>query len=314
MTRGELLEQFQKKLRVENPQEAPSGVSRIIICGMGGSGVVGDILGHFENIWNLPLPVSFHKSYGIPNTRNALFIFVSFSGNTEETLSGFAAARMKKDTIFGVVTGGGKLQKEAEKIKAPHILLPQNSLTPRDGIGYNTYAVLTLLHSFFPTFCIPSQPKLAFESVLQKEAAKIGTAITDTIPLIYTEDSRRVFGMIWKMFLNETGKMPAFTNVLPEMNHNELQSFEKNILPFSAIFLGEKTMQKRIGFRAEITKQILKKEKVKIISLDDFGKTPNEKFWNSVLLAAYTARIVAEKKGIDPSKTQLINQLKKSLA
>jgi glucose/mannose-6-phosphate isomerase len=314
MTRKELLEQFQNTLQTEAPKVAPRTITKVVVCGMGGSGIVGDVLSYFKTTWNLPVSVSTHKSYGIPDVSDALFIFVSFSGNTEETLSGFAAARVKKNTLFGVVTGGGTLATEAKRFNVPRVILPENSLTPRDGIGYNTNAVLTLLHSFFPSFRIPSSPKIAFESVLQKEATKIGQTMTNTIPLIYTEDNRKVIGTIWKMYLNETAKTPAFANVLPEMNHNELQSFEGNTLPFSAIFLGEKTMPKRIGLRAEITKKILKKEGIKILSLNDLGKTPNEKFWNTVLLASYTAQTIAKKKGINPTKTQLINQLKKSLA
>src|SRR3990167_3847886 len=67
-------------------------VDKIVVAGMGGSAVGGDLLKSYMR--DSKIPVFVVKDYSLPGfvDENTLVFAVSYSGNTEETLSVFDAA------------------------------------------------------------------------------------------------------------------------------------------------------------------------------------------------------------------------------
>lgn len=290
-------------------RKLPSSVRKIYICGMGGSGIVGDIL---SSILTKQTPeILTWKNYGIPHKEDVGFIFVSFSGDTKETISGLRTAIKEcPSRIIGVVTSGGKLAEIAKKAKLPRIIIPKENLTPREALGYNTNASLTLLRSAFPSFRADSVSTLS-PSILENESRKLAEMIKETIPLIYTEEKNRVIGHSWKMHLNETGKNPCFNNVLPEMGHNEIQSFENKKFPFTVLFLVENKSAPQIMNRVRASREILKKRNIKSAIITLHGKNSTERLWNGILLGAWTGLYLAKIGKKDPKETSAITELKK---
>src|SRR3989344_8846255 len=100
-------------------------VRNIVIAGMGGSGHAGDLFAAYAQHIKLSIPVFVARDYNLPAfvDKTSLIFIISYSGNTEETLAAFDEALAKKAQIV-VITSGGKLQKIAEGLKLPLVLLP----------------------------------------------------------------------------------------------------------------------------------------------------------------------------------------------
>jgi glucose/mannose-6-phosphate isomerase len=107
----------------------------IVISGMGGSGIGGDILKALLADL-LSMPIITIKDYFLPayvNNKTLLFA-VSYSGNTEETLQCFTQAQRKKCHIISI-TSGGKLLEMSKKCGVDYIELPKGP-SSRCAIGY----------------------------------------------------------------------------------------------------------------------------------------------------------------------------------
>src|SRR3989344_95087 len=105
-------------------------VDKIVVAGMGGSAVGGDLLRLYMS--ESKIPVFVVRDYKVPNfvDENTLFFAVSYSGNTEETIAAFDDAQRKKAKIIAV-TSGGQLASKAKKV----IKIPLG-LQPRAALGY----------------------------------------------------------------------------------------------------------------------------------------------------------------------------------
>src|SRR3989344_2639833 len=90
----------------------------LTIAGMGGSALPGDLLKTLviTGAWRGPHPIILRRDYGLSPvvSRQSLVVCISYSGNTEETLSAYQAARKQKLPVM-VITSGGKLMVWAKR-------------------------------------------------------------------------------------------------------------------------------------------------------------------------------------------------------
>jgi glucose/mannose-6-phosphate isomerase len=288
----------------------------LVVAGMGGSGLVGDVLKSVQEDINLGVPVILWKDYGLPKIyhKNPFFLFVSFSGNTEETLSGLNEAVKKKGNI-AVITGGGDLEKIGKALKLPMAVFGQGNLTPRQSGGKMTYICFNLLKSGFPRLKAPAyflkSPRL-FEGL----GRKIAEQIKNNTVIIYTDLKDQSLGYILKIKLNETAKIKSFQNVLPEMSHNEINSFEKNNSKIAAIFLrssvsGNDKYRSRRTKKFFIVEKLLEQLGVKVVKIDLKGKNNLENNFQAMVLSDWISYYVAVADKVNPYETKIIENLKK---
>lgn len=286
---------------------------KVVICGMGGSGLSAKILSLLSKDLGIPVPIESHKNYGIPwNTeKNTLFIFSSFSGNTEETISGFMEA-LKKKRIIAVVTTGGQLKKLAEKHKIPHALFPKDLLTPREAVGYNYLSVLSLLRICFPKITVTPFSSNSFPTSLEKHGKALAGKMKKKITLLYAEE--RFSGVLdaWKINLNETAKQLAFANYIPEMNHNEIAAVQnaKNTI---AVFFEDMRANPPMKKRMRISEKMFLSENIPTIRVSFSGKNLEERVWRSIALSHWVSFFIAQQNHTDPAKTERIEQFKKTM-
>ena len=116
----------------ENAKLSPAkaDIHNVVIAGMGGSGIGGNLIKAFTND-ELRVPLDVSKSYDVPGFINAntLFIACSFSGNTEETLASAEKARAKGAQIVAI-TSGGKMAEFASSNGFDQIHIPGRSNSP----------------------------------------------------------------------------------------------------------------------------------------------------------------------------------------
>ncbi len=293
----------------------------IIICGMGGSALPGDILVNLQ-----PLDVFVHKDYGLPIQagNESLIICISYSGNTQETLSAFSEAINKKLPLITITTGG-KLEKLAQKYNIPLVKIPPPFIPPRLAIGYQFSALIKILnnHNFLNDKIIEEILELSIKLKPEKwenQGKEIAKKIFKKIPIIYTSKYFQEVGLIWKNSLNETAKIMAITNYFPELNHNEIVGFWKinetqikNEKLF-VLILRDRGDNPQTLKQMEITKGLIKKEGVEIEFIDIEGKNTLEKIFSAIILGYFTSYWLALEYGVDPTLVKTIEEFKKRLA
>ena len=89
-------------------------IDEIVVCGLGGSAIGGDILKTLFSNKKILIKVS--RDYHTPSwiNKQTLVFVISYSGNTEETISSFKEALIKGCPVISV-TSGGEIQKLSEK-------------------------------------------------------------------------------------------------------------------------------------------------------------------------------------------------------
>lgn len=292
-----------ERLKKQKPDE-------IIVAGMGGSGLPGELVVGMRNSLGFRVPVTVWHDYGLPQTKSKrpLYLCVSFSGNTEETLSGLTQILRRKRQAVALVTTGGKMKAIGEQHKLPMVTFRASDLTPREALGYAYCGLVTILRIVFPT--IRQFSPTLHPGRFNATAHALARSLRSRIPLIYTDQSHAVLGYIWKINFNETAKHPAFTNVFPELVHNEIAGLEDKKFPFIALILIDKPNAK-ISKKIRAFKTILKNFHVPTVELRLAGKNFEERVWNSIILSHLTSFHLAGLKHVNPLQTKSIELLKK---
>jgi len=281
----------------------------IVVCGMGGSGIPGDILKKLSNELRLPVQVVIVKEGVIQKLRfkSPLFIIVSFSGETAETL-----ACLKQALAFGkgrvaVVTSGGKLYRMAREKRLPLVAFQPGDLTPRESSGTMFFGIVKVLEAVFPLKVSPLKGLRPLH--LKGLGERLAKAAKNRNILIYTDYSFAHLGYIWKTNLNETAKVPAFTNIYPELDHNEIAGFEKARGAWTIFWLKERSsaaLDRKIKLISKIVGN-----KIDSIEIPLEGKNAQEKTWNGVVLSHWTSLYLAKINGVNPRETKIIDRFKK---
>lgn len=320
----DILINFTEQLSYEPAiKNAKSGkkYSRYIVSGMGDSHLAADLL-HRSRLAD---DLFVHVSYGLPNLpqdqlKKSLVVVISYSGNTEEALDSLEEA-MNLNLDVAVITAGGKLLDIAVKKKLPYIKLPafEPMFTNRETLGLTMRALLKMtgkedLYNKLGQLAKTIKPKQ-----LEKTGKEFAKRIAGYVPIIYTSHRNSGIAYAWKMELCETGKVPAFYNIFPELNHNEMNCFashgKKDPLSkkFYFIFLYDEKDDARIRERMKITMKLygrdLKTEMIKLKNGSNF-----EEMFNTILLGDWVAYYAALLHDADPEETKSIDTFKQMIA
>ena len=284
------------------------------LFGMGGSGLLADTLLYFKP----SLDIVSHKSYGLPNSdlSGRLLIFVSYSGHTEETIDSFKAA-LSNGHHLAVIATGGELLKLAKKLGILYVQLPQVGLQPRVALGHQLRAVLKLMGEeslYKEVGVIGKALKIAG---IAKEGSALAKKIGEKLPVIYASLENQLIAYNWKIRFNETAKIPAFFNVVPEMNHNELNGFDvkKGTKDLSSkmhfFFIEDANDHPKIRKRMTVMQKLYEDNGLSLTKVKLIGKNRIEKFLNGITLADWAAYHTAEVFGSDPDNVPIIEKFKK---
>ncbi|OHA46170.1 MAG: bifunctional phosphoglucose/phosphomannose isomerase [Candidatus Terrybacteria bacterium RIFCSPLOWO2_01_FULL_44_24] len=315
-----------RKTNFYGKRQAFKIVNSTIICGMGGSGLPGDILKSWQLEKNIVRKdIIIHKNYGLPkDIKKPLIICVSYSGNTEETLSAYKQATKSGLPVLSIASGG-ELALWSQKNKTPLVLMPKG-IPPRFAIGYQFGALVGLLvetnliSKEIISIVLKDALKLK-KSNLKKDAAKIVIKIGNRIPLIYSSERNKSLGYLLKIQFNENTKIPAFTNTFPEFNHNEFNAFDilskkQNALAhnFCVLMLNDANDLPIIKKRMKISGKFIKKTGAGLIYIN-LRKSPFFlRTFAGLILGQWISVLLAQKYTLDPEPTELIEKFKKALA
>ncbi len=306
--------------------------SQIIGVGMGGSAISFDFLRSFLRYANVKIPVESNRDYNLPPyaDENTLVVLISYSGNTEETLSCFLDA-IEKGCPVVALTSGGILEAFCLKFGLPYVKLP-SGLPPRASLPYLFFPLLIVLEklNIHPSF---EKETLAVVKVLKelKDELKPETLIIDNlakriaiclynkIPLIYGHTFFDGVAYRLKSQFNENTKILAFPAVFSELNHNEIMGWEaadeKLIEPFYPILIRDPDEPPAIKARIEISRdQIILKKKKQVIEIMARGEGVLAKMFSVTYIGDFTSVYLAILYGTDPTPVDSISLLKSQLA
>lgn len=297
------------------------GEEKIIVLGMGGSHLAADVLKTWAPYAERLI---IHSDYGLPvlsesDLKSSLVVAVSHSGNTEEVLDGFNLAQ-KKGLLVAAVSCGGQLIETAQKNSRPYVPLPDAKVQPRLALGFHFRAILKLMGEekmLNETKELAGTLKVGdFEKLGQELAEKI----KDKIPVIYSSARKSAVAQIWKVKFNETAKIPAFFNTIPESNHNEMIGFTGSSLAkeiaerFFFMFLEDSYDQPQNQKRITATAEIYRDKGFDVETIKLSGLNHWHKIFSALVLADWISFYLAESYGIDPEKVPLVEEFKKQIA
>ena len=298
--------------------ELPKGMSvsgkidKIFVCGMGGSAVSGDLLKIYMHNSNIPVFVI--RDYKVPNfiDEDTLVFAVSYSGNTEETISAFESAVKKKAKVIAVTSGGSLGQIAKKVIKIP------SGLQPRAALGYLFFPVLGVLVNS-DIVDVKNSDITEMLDILSKTqdfktvGKRIAKKIAQRTPIIYASELLSAVAYRWKTQFNENSKSAAFHHAFSEMNHNEIAGYQTmNRDDFIAIFIRDKEDNERIKKRFEVTKQVIS-TRVDVEEVFTKGDGLLSRIFSGIYYGDFASYYLALANKIDPTPVTVIEKLKKRL-
>jgi len=305
--------------RVESARLEPAEAAGLLVCGMGGSAIGGDLavaaLG--DRLTGQLLTV---RGYELPSwaTPEWTVLCSSYSGDTEETVACFAAAEALGARRI-VASTGGALVEEARGSGVPVIGLPGLLPAPRTAVAYMLVCALEVaaLAGIAPRVHTEVDAAASFlaeaSDRLRGRAAEIAERLAGTAPVIVGADLTAAAGRRWKTQVNENAKVHAFSSELPEADHNEICGWDDTGTGFSAVLLEDRDQHPRERRRFELTAEAIAATGSEAVRVEAEGETRLARLLWATMLGDLVSLRLAELRGVDPLPVDAIDGLKAAL-
>jgi len=319
---SEVLDKFPQQIREAALLSTPAlhqKFSGLFFCGVGGSGMPGEIVKRIISDW----PVVLVKNYELPSTigKDSLVFVVSYSGNTEETLETYNRLKHRDATVIAV-TSGGMLAQYVKDDDCPCIIVPtpkagSSGFQPRMAIGYQTIPILTTLARAGLAETIQWKKIADFLELkkweIKEQAQKLASRIGKKIPIIYSSEHFYAAAIKWKIDFNENSKIHAFSNFFPEFNHNEINGYVHGSKDIIVFILKDSDDHPRNLKRIDVVFQLLKTKGIDVYVIESRGSTFVERMFWTIWLGDWISYYTALNNNVDPTPVSVIEELKKAL-
>jgi glucose/mannose-6-phosphate isomerase len=304
--------------RIESARLEPAEAAGVMVCGMGGSAIGGDLAAAALGD-RLTRPLHTVRGYGLPSwaTPEWTVLCSSYSGNTEETLACFAAAEALGARRI-VASTGGALTDQAREAGLPVIGLP-GIFQPRAAVAYmfTVVAEVAALAGAAPRVHTEIDTAAAFlESeleALQARAAEVAGEIGESYPVLYGADLTAPVARRWKCQVNENAKLPAFYSELPEADHNELCGWGVPAANLVAVFLEDADQHPRERRRIELTAEAVAGDGARAVRVETAGETRVARLLWATMLGDLVSLELAKARGVDPLPVVAIERFKQAM-
>lgn len=323
---NQCLRAYQQSQKI-NIQYPISGIQNLVVCGMGGSAIGGDLVKTLLNE-QLAIPFLVIRNWQLPNfvNQNSLVFVVSYSGNTQETLECFQQAQKKKAKIIAI-TSGGQLKKLSKESKIP-VFDFDFKAPPRASLGYLSIPILVILEKIglvnLDFFKIEKSLKLLDqfnqqflpEIKTEKNIAKyLAYFCFDHLPLIIASSEFAPVARRWKNQFNENSKSFAFYEEMPEIFHNLVEGeFPQRLEDEIVILFLEDPIDKSNSKKSlSGFKKLLEQKNIRYESVPVFGDNFFIKLFSLVILGDWVSFYLAMLNNVNPTPVEQIEWLKKQL-
>jgi glucose/mannose-6-phosphate isomerase len=305
-----------------------AGIRNILVCGLGGSAIAGDLLRSYL-AGEIAVPVLVNRHYTLPRfvDGNTLVIVSSYSGNTEETTSAHREALKRKARIL-CISSGGVTARLATQHHVPLIRIPGGS-PPRAALGYSFFPLLIALgrlgiinnkrREITETLSLlkKQQARFSVPDPATNPALALASQMQGRLSIVYSSTERfDAVNTRWRGQIAENAKALSFGHVLPEMNHNELVGWKvlrDQMQEMVVIFLRDRHDHPRVKIRMDITRQILEQYTPHIIDVWSEGTSLLARMFSLVYLGDWVSLYLAALHREDPTPVAVIDHLKNEL-
>jgi glucose/mannose-6-phosphate isomerase len=296
----------------------------VVVTGMGGSAIGGELLKDWLHN-KADVPVEVCRGYSLPAYvgEGSLVLVVSYSGETEETLSSFLNAVRKGGMVF-CVSSGGRLLDFAERLGVPFLRVP-SGYAPRAALPYLFVPLLRVSEevgivsgvsgelsetmAVLERVCSECAPKVP---VSDNVAKGLAVGVNGFVPVVYGFDVFRGVAQRFKTQFNENAKVPSKWEIFSELDHNEIVGWERAgdlARCFAAIFIRDKNETVAIRRRIEITKELMP-DGSKLFEVWSQGKSELARMLSAVCVGDFMSVYLALLRGVDPTPVKTISLLK----
>jgi glucose/mannose-6-phosphate isomerase len=304
-------------------------IENIVVMGMGGSGIAGDVLAAVGSSL-LPVPVVVSKGYECPNFvgESTLVFAISCSGNTEETIQAATDAAVAGAHMV-VITSGGELGNLAKSWGAPIVGVPADIPQPRAALGAMALPPIVVLEelgllkgaSYWIHQAVDQLNRRRDELATAGDtsrAAAVARRIGATIPLIQGGGAvGAVAAQRWKTQVNENAKRPAFWSMQPELCHNEVCGWDGAAQGLagglSLVILRHEGEHPQVGRRIALTAELAKPAVAEVIEVQAEGDGDLAQLLDLMYFGDYVSLWLASDAGVDPGPVEVLSGLKRAL-
>jgi glucose/mannose-6-phosphate isomerase len=306
--------------RVESARIDARESAGLLVCGMGGSAIGGDLAAALLGD-RLRGPMSTLRGYEPPSWAGPDWTVLcsSYSGETEETLACFdAAGGVEAHRV--VVGTGGELVERARGQGAPVIGLP-GILLPRAAVAYMTVAATEV--AALAGVASPTRPELEQAATflegrldaMQAQATEVAGRLDGSLAVICGAELTAPVARRWKTQVNENAKLPAFFSELPEADHNEICGWAgaPEGAGLAVVMLEDPERHPRLSRRFDLTAEAIEEAGVEVVRVEAEGESRAERLFSAVMLGDLVSLRLAEGRGVDPRATEALDALKAAL-
>ena len=299
-------------------------VARIVVCGMGGSAMAGEIVSRFSRV-----PSEVVRGYKLPSYTDdrTLVIAISYSGNTAETLSCLEQG-INSGVPTLIISSGGRIEEFSKDKELAGLKIP-SGYQPRAATGYLALPLLVILSRVGLLVEIGSWENVLLElgrvteqcafstPTVENPAKRLAHTLNGCIPLIYgTAGNTDLVAMRWKTQINENAKQPAFWNAFPELNHNEIVALTRSdLLSNQHILLLKNDFDlPENRLRMEVMKPLFEKNGGLYTEVSTDGEGLLAQIFSQIHFGDYVSTYLAFLNEVDPTPVALIEEFKTALA
>jgi glucose/mannose-6-phosphate isomerase len=303
---------------------------RIVVLGMGGSGIGGTIMQALAVDLGAKTPVSVVHGYSLPAYVGArtLVLASSNSGNTEETVAALSAAVAAGAKCVAIATGG-RIAEIAREHGLPALTFTWDG-EPRSALGWSLASLLAIsckagllpdldaeldatlsdLRAYGATLA-PSSPESS------NPAKQIARRLAGRLPVFVGAEALAPVAYRWRTQVNENSKSWAIADELPEMNHNAQAGYglpQRAVPLLHVVFLRHAAIHPRIRLRIDAAADEMRRHGVESEVVDIAGATIFAQVLRAAHLGDYVSYYLGLLNGVSPSPTPELTAIKDRLA
>jgi len=304
--------------------KTPNGV---VFCGMGGSAMGPDLVKSWLSE-EASAPLEVVRDYKLPGfvSSNTLVCVVSYSGNTEESVSCLRDA-IERGAKLVTISSGGEIERMSSDSNISHVKVP-TGLFPRSALPYLLVPLVKLLevngvitqHRMSELELSIAPIKRVIDSVRvevpieENEAKSLAEGLHGGFPVIYGHGVLGAVALRFRQQLNENAKTLASSNVFPELDHNELEATwsatrGKRIV----VLLRSRFESEAMRSRIDASKEILESNGQIVLEVGAEADSLISEALSLVAKLDMASLYLALLNEVNPSATPRINALKEKL-
>lgn len=301
---------------------------RILLGAMGGSAIAGELLaGLLAETSGRPLiPV---RSYTWPVLKSGDFLVLcSYSGETEEILALFREALPTRLPML-TLSAGGHLEELAKERQLPHVglLAGEGALPPRAALPDILGKLLAVLGTLGEDFRINIDKKETCELLAdlgrqlapgspppENPAMSLALALGERRPVfVALAPAYEAVALRLRSQFEENAKRCALSRSLPEMHHNSWIPWLGGDSPGTPVWLGEADAHPRVRLRRRLSEEALAARGLEALRIDARGGNLPSRMLTSLLLGDFLSVYHALMRGVDPTPTDVLDEMKRRL-